>query len=372
MAAIINSLFGNTPKKPSRERANGAASPRSLKRQAKRDPYDDMDDDDDVIPARKTPATQRTARSRLSSVAGTPASSSRPRSSLSGKRSASRASLKSHKGDVAPDTTAAIEASPARARGTHNLASPSDHRVPEAPMGGFDFPATRVADPSNSIDPQLNAATVQESPAGDEGKGRGRAKGKEKTKQNESIPMRSAEPVNPAVPAKPTQAEPEEMEENDEDDNREEREISGLLGHRMSTDGDGVVELLVQWAGERQSDATWEYEDEIQHGAAETLYEYWKDQGGRIHTLFHKPKNPPNESYLVFKVLRHEKKSRGGFQFEVQWVGHPAINSETTMEAEAKLKNIAPGLLEEYWENAGGRHKYLAPRGRAAKKARTE
>lgn len=41
------------------------------------------------------------------------------------------------------------------------------------------------------------------------------------------------------------------------------------------------------------------------------------------------------------------------------------------MEAETKLKNIAPELLQEYWESIGGRAKYLAARGRA-KKSRIE
>jgi hypothetical protein len=167
---------------------------------------------------------------------------------------------------------------------------------------------------------------------------------------------------------KPTQQVKEE--ERGEDD-REEHEIAKLLEHRMAGDRSGAVELLVQWVGEGEQDATWEAENEIQQGAEEILYEYWKAQGGRINALFHKPKSPPPEIYHVFKVLRHEKKNRGGFQFEVQWVGHPATRGETSMETETKLRSVAPELLDEYWESVGGRESHLAKRGRA-KKIRTE
>jgi hypothetical protein len=161
-------------------------------------------------------------------------------------------------------------------------------------------------------------------------------------------------------------------EAQEEKDDREEHEIAKLIKHRMAGDRSGAVELLVQWDGEEEQDATWEAEEEIQEGADEILYEYWKSQGGRINALFHKPKNPPSEIYHVFKILRHEKKTRGGgFQFEVQWVGHPATRGETTIETETKLKNIAPELLGEYWESVGGRDSHLAKRGRA-KKVRTE
>ncbi|KAJ2967418.1 hypothetical protein NUW58_g10458 [Xylaria curta] len=163
--------------------------------------------------------------------------------------------------------------------------------------------------------------------------------------------------------------EEKEEEEEEEEDAREVHEVARLLKHQMAENG--IVKLLVQWVNEGEEDATWEAEEEIQQNAEEVLYEYWKAQGGRVNALFHQPRNAPAETYHVFRVLRHEKKNRGGFQFEVQWVGHPATRGETSMEAEPKLKNVAPELLQEYWESVGGRAKYLAPRGRA-KKVRTE
>lgn len=190
----------------------------------------------------------------------------------------------------------------------------------------------------------------------------------QQTRRNEAA---TATTANTTTQAPVVAAETAAAEAEAEEDTREEHEIARLLKHRMTSDREGVVELLVQWVGEGERDATWEAEEEIQQGAEDVLYEYWKAQGGRVNALFHKPKNPPPEVYHVFKILRHEKKNRGGFQFEVQWVGHAATRGETSVEAEPKLKSIAPELLHQYWESVGGRASYLAPRGRA-KKMRTE
>ncbi|KAJ3562151.1 hypothetical protein NPX13_g8671 [Xylaria arbuscula] len=88
-----------------------------------------------------------------------------------------------------------------------------------------------------------------------------------------------------------------------------------------------------------------------EQNAAETLYSYWKAQGGRQSVLFHKPKHPLDEMYHVFKVLRHKKRHQG-FQLEVQWVGHSTKPHETTMEPETKIQSIAPALLDQYWGRA--------------------
>ncbi|KAI3330257.1 hypothetical protein F4824DRAFT_479256 [Ustulina deusta] len=348
MAALLN--FWSSPNKPStRGSVNGtAADARGTKRKAKADPYEDMDDDDDdIIPARKTPTSQRTARSRLSSA--TPGSSTKPRSLLpsSGKRRPGRPSLKSQQGG-ASDTAAAskttAESDSARAKASDAARVQADSSlVPEAPMGGLELLGNNAAGAPAPSAPKPQAETVHKPPPQEKGK------------------------------AQPTKTGPTQQPrgEEEEEDNREEQEIVKLIKHRMAGDRSGSVELLVQWVGEGEQDATWEAEEEIQQGAEEVLYEYWNAQGGRISALFHKPKNPPPEVYHVFKVLRHEKKNRGGFQFEVQWVGHSAARADTTMEAETKLKNIAPELLHAYWESVGGRASHLAPRGRA-KKIRTQ
>ncbi|KAI1360975.1 hypothetical protein F5Y08DRAFT_34772 [Xylaria arbuscula] len=385
MASLLN--FWNSPTKQSkRSSVNGtpntanttttAADARGTKRKAKADPYDAMDDDDDdIIPARKTPTSQRTARSRLSSASATPASSSRARPSLntSGKRPRGRPSLNKQQGGAAPTvvtTQTVIESELVHTKAPDAAPAQQDSLVPEAPMGGLELHVNNVGAAPTPSAAKPQPETVKESPA--------QAKGKAKAKTIDTRPpqqqQKSQAKVTQQQPA-PQQQEPEEdekaAEEDEEVDQREEHEIQRLIKHRMAGDRSGAVELLVQWEGEGEQDATWETEEEIQEGAEETLYAYWRSQGGRISALFHKPKNPPPEIYHVFRILRHEKKNRGGFQLEVQWVGHPAERGETTMEAEAKLKKTAPELLEAYWESVGGRAKYLAPRGRA-KKARTE
>ncbi|KAK8096378.1 uncharacterized protein PG998_014246 [Apiospora kogelbergensis] len=85
-----------------------------------------------------------------------------------------------------------------------------------------------------------------------------------------------------------------------------ETEIDKLLKHRRLADGS--VEILVKWVDEPEEDATYEPEEEIQRDAAETLYDYWKSQGGRTEVLCYGGKNPPIEIYHVFKILNHEKK----------------------------------------------------------------
>ncbi|KAI1204012.1 hypothetical protein F5X97DRAFT_7945 [Nemania serpens] len=387
-------LWTSSPKKQAdRASANGAApDPRGTKRKAKADPYeaiddagddedddeDDDDDDDDVIPARKTPVSQRTTRSRLSST--TPGSSTRPRLSLAGRRPRHQPSLNLQQGD-ASDVAAASRANAgvrprsARAKAPDTTRIPLDPPVPEAPMGGLELLGGNTADASATEAPKPQPEIVHQPPPPNKRRGKEKqidsmaaqqAQDKEAATATITTTTTTAEaPPPPAAAVKPVE------EAEAEEDTREEHEIARLLKHRMTNDREGVVELLVQWVGESEQNATWEAEEEIQQGADDVLYEYWKAQGGRVNALFHKPKNSPPEVYHVFKILRHEKKNRGGFQFEVQWIGHAATPGETSVEAEPKLKSIAPELLHEYWESVGGRASYLAPRGRA-KKMRTE
>ncbi|RYP03283.1 hypothetical protein DL764_005245 [Monosporascus ibericus] len=145
----------------------------------------------------------------------------------------------------------------------------------------------------------------------------------------------------------------------------EEHEVKAILDHRTGEGERGAIELLVHWVGETKEEATWEAEEEIQKGAAETLYDYWNSKGGRGRALFNELQLP--EEYRVFKVLRHERRQRGGFHLEVQWVGYSDSPVDTTWEAETKLKTVAPGPLEDYWDSVGGRGKFLARRGRSKK-----
>ncbi|KAK7755101.1 hypothetical protein SLS62_002916 [Diatrype stigma] len=156
-----------------------------------------------------------------------------------------------------------------------------------------------------------------------------------------------------------------EQEEEQDQELGEEHEVKKILDHRPSEGEKGAIELLVHWEGETVDEATWEPEEEIQKGAAETLYDYWKAKGGRHRALFQDRHLP--EEYRVFSILRHQKKQRGGFHLEVQWVGYSDSPVDTTWEPETKLKTAAPGPLNEYWDSVGGRDKFLGRRGRSKK-----
>ncbi|KAI1495706.1 hypothetical protein F5X99DRAFT_108697 [Biscogniauxia marginata] len=345
----ILSMFGNSPAtgRANGEQPNGSPGLRGTKRKAKIDPYDDIDEDDEP---QRTPVSQR-SKPRISSE--TPNSSSRGRLSAGKIKRRSRSSMATGNDSPVQGSRVDAAANLARARepdAARLQADPEDEAqgnplVPVADMGGSGPLENSTADAaSNNTDKD----------------------------QSENNP-KPASKATPKGKGKTTaRPEPESKPEADRvEDDLEEHEIASLLKHRMASDGSGVVEFLVHWVGEKEEDATWELEEEIQRGAEESLYDYWKSQGGRLHALFIKPKNPPPEIYHVFKVLRHEKKARGGFQFEVQWVGHPATRGETSTETEVKLKNIAPEQLAEYWKSIGGREKHLAKRGRG-KRTRTE
>jgi hypothetical protein len=151
---------------------------------------------------------------------------------------------------------------------------------------------------------------------------------------------------------------------NQEDDG-EEHEVVAPLDHRMVENGS--VDILVHWAGKPAEQPTLEPEREIQLGAADLLYDYWQNAGGRTEVLFHTPRDAPPAVYHVFKVLCHEKDPRKGFNFQVQWVGYPASPADITVEPEPKLKKIAPTALTEYWNGLGGRNKFLKGKRSAGK-----
>ncbi|XDG06418.1 hypothetical protein ABKA04_006033 [Annulohypoxylon sp. FPYF3050] len=351
MSAILNAF-----KSPAPGSVNGDKELRGMKRKAKGDPYEEIDDDDAV---HKTPSSIRT-RSRISSEA--PSSSIKARTSSTAKSNTNKRrsrSLGVRKDDIVDESraNASTSTNTTRSKGTQATRlqpQPQEDNVESSlvPVADMGLPDSSTGDNTNTTP---NGPTKDETKPTHKTRGSSDEKGKAKATQVDHA-------EDPAE---------EEQAESGERDEREEHEVHSLLEHRMSSDGSGKVELLVHWVGEGEDEATWELEEEIQRGAGETLYTYWKSQGGRINALFIKPKNAPPETYHVLKLLGHEKKIRGGFEFEVQWVGHPPTRGETSKEAESKLRKIAPEALDQYWESVGGRERFLAKRGRN-KKARIE
>ncbi|KAI1076904.1 hypothetical protein F5B20DRAFT_554198 [Whalleya microplaca] len=348
MSSLLSHIAGfAAARSPGPKAVNGdQESSRGVKRKAKVDPYDDLDEDDSV---QKTPTSQH-PRSR-------PSPGGAPGSSASSRTSAGRIKRRGRPSGGAQISESSRADESSRVDAPANLA-----RAKEPQAARLDS----EPEPENARNSLAPVADMGESGIVSNGKANN-----DNAATNNTVKAEPEDADN--TPAKAsTKGKGKQMENAAEDpDGREEHEILSLLTHRMIEDGNGQVELLVHWVGESEDDATWENEEEIQKGADETLYAYWKAQGGRLNALFIKPKNPPPETYHLFKILGHEKKPRGGFQFEVQWVGHAAIRGETSMETESKLRNIAPDALNKYWESVGGRHKFLAKRGRG-KKARTE
>ncbi|KAI5919593.1 hypothetical protein F4810DRAFT_686869 [Camillea tinctor] len=373
---FLGSMFNS----PAAARVNGeqnnSSGLRGTKRKSKQDPYDIVDEDDEP---QRTPVSQRNNKSRIASE--TP-NSSTGRVSAGKIKRRSRSSIATRtespvqpvRRDAAANSARTKEPEAAQQQPDPEDEDQGNASAPVADMGASGSLENKKAGNTAAATPKnINKAQAETDPKSvskstPKGKGKSAAQSKPE-----------AEPEPEPEPEGEEEEEEEEAEEEgeadrniDEDDDREEHEIDSLLKHRMASDGSGIVEILVHWLGEKKEDATWEIEEEIQRGAEETLYDYWKAQGGRLNALFIKPKNPPPEIYHVFKVLRHEKKTRGGFQFEVQWVGHPPTRGETSIEAENKLKNIAFAQLTEYWDSIGGREKHVAKRGRGNKRARTE
>jgi hypothetical protein len=146
-------------------------------------------------------------------------------------------------------------------------------------------------------------------------------------------------------------------------------EVKALLAHKVSDNEPGRILIEVEWADDPKT--TWEPEEELQDGASEMLYDYWKKQGGRNAALFENGSQPLlKEQYWVYKIIQHER-VRSIFQLQIQWVGYPADAANTTWEPESKVKNIANEMLQAYWVMKGGRDQYLAKRGRN-KKARAD
>ncbi|KAI2617894.1 hypothetical protein GGR54DRAFT_640978 [Hypoxylon sp. NC1633] len=352
---VFSNGITNMFKSPAPGSVNGDKESRGKKRKAKGDPYENIDDGDS---AQKKSSTPRT-KSRISSE--TPGSSvTKGRPSSSGRAGANRASRS--KGSRKSDAVDAV-ANLARAQepqAARLQPQPQSQPQPQ-PRPDGDYTKSSLIPVANMGDPELPVDDDADAPA-PAGPSHIEPKPADKTPAD-------ADAKGKTIDAKPQVNEAQKKQSDI--DQREEHEIQALLKHRMTKDGSGIVQLLVHWAGETEEQATWEFEEEIQRGAEDTVYEYWKAQGGRLNTLFIKPNNPPPEIYHVYNILRHEKRARGGFEFEVQWVGHPATRGETTMEAEVKLKKIAPKAIDEYWEGVGGREKFLAKRGRN-KKQRTE
>ncbi|KAK7419833.1 hypothetical protein QQZ08_010666 [Neonectria magnoliae] len=122
----------------------------------------------------------------------------------------------------------------------------------------------------------------------------------------------------------------EEGEEEEEEDDKQ-YTFKGIVGHRWKRD---EIEVEVQW---EQGPATWEPEENFHRDAPDSLFAYWKAQGGR-------PLNPKDpDLFVIFAIRKHSPNKK---RLLVEWLGYGAEeNSWLPREA---VEETAPAAVEEY------------------------
>nr|UWK21955.1 chromo domain [Trichoderma turrialbense] len=94
------------------------------------------------------------------------------------------------------------------------------------------------------------------------------------------------------------------------------------------------IEIEVEWDN---GEITWEPETNLHEDAPETLFEYWREQGGR-------PKNPTDpEIYEVFAILKHNKNRT---RLLVEWVGFE--RSEASWVSRKIIEETAKDIVDAY------------------------
>nr|UWK20054.1 chromo domain containing protein [Trichoderma albolutescens] len=97
------------------------------------------------------------------------------------------------------------------------------------------------------------------------------------------------------------------------------------------------IEVQVEWDS---GEITWEPETNLHEDAPETLFEYWRDQGGR-------PKNPTDpEIYEVFAILKHNKNRS---RLLVEWVGFE--RSEASWTSRKIIEETAKDIVDAYFDS---------------------
>jgi len=323
-----------------------------------RDVYDVTDAGDDRNGAIATPQSNK---SRRSTGPGSAAGSTNKI-----KRLRDRASLSQN--DLSPVVDPRVDAPSNLARAmapdAMRLHPELDNHVQDSVMATGTAPEPFMGPSGDFFATTINASTAKTKPDEEPVQ-----EPEDKSKERAGAETEAPEPT----PSKTQASKPEPESATDAEDGEdgapaatsdvEIAEVETILDHRMLEDRS--LDMLVHWKGEKASEATWEPEQEVQDGASELLFDYWKKKGGRTDVVF-KRKNEP-EIYHVFRVVNHRKMPRGGFEVEVQWIGYPTTKNQTSWESETKITKIAPDLLQLYWDTKGGRSKFLAKRGRHKK-----
>ncbi|CAH0054652.1 unnamed protein product [Clonostachys solani] len=163
--------------------------------------------------------------------------------------------------------------------------------------------------------------------------------------------------VNTAEVEDEAKEEEEEEEEGDLTINRGDGQHSftDILDHRWVGD---EVELKVGWY---RGSPTWEPETILHSDASESLFSYWRSQGGR-------PTNPRDaDIFDIFAIRNH---SRDKKKLLVEWTGYePKENSWVPSNV---VEDTAPEVVAQYWKSIKKAPEPKTAKGRATKAKATK
>nr|UWK20093.1 chromo domain containing protein [Trichoderma rubi] len=97
------------------------------------------------------------------------------------------------------------------------------------------------------------------------------------------------------------------------------------------------IEIQVEWD---TGEVTWEPEISLHEDAPDSLFEYWREQGGR-------PKNPADpEIYELFSILKHNKNRS---RLLIEWVGFEP--SEASWASRKIIEETAKDIVDAYFDS---------------------
>ncbi|KAF4343661.1 chromo domain protein [Fusarium beomiforme] len=191
-----------------------------------------------------------------------------------------------------------------------------------------------------------------------------------KSPRRSSRASRVAEPQTNGKPHKEKTPEVEQPEEQPEEQPKEEQyqeesaqddedklyEFESIANYRWVKD---KIELRIQWT---DGDNTWIPEEVLHEDNPQALFAFWRSKPhGR-------PNNPAQgDIYQVFAVRKHRVR-KGNPEVLVEWVGYES--SENTWESQEYIKEVAPQILDAYFEKAKGKRQVKSkPKAKAKPKA---
>lgn len=120
--------------------------------------------------------------------------------------------------------------------------------------------------------------------------------------------------------------------DTEEDEGEEEYGFKRFVDYRWV---DNSIEIQVEWD---TGDTTWEPETNLHEDVPDTLFQYWREQGGR-------PSNPVDpEMYQVFAIRKHNGNRT---KLMVEWVGYEP--SEATWVSRKSVEETAKDVVDAYF-----------------------